>query len=304
MGEKDVTEKTLEAYDDVFADIINGLLFKGKMIVKEEALMDAQPFSMYKADGKIHGQDRDVSKYWKKADGSGISLRLAFLGIENQTNYDKEMPLRVISYDGAAYRAQLGQDIKYPVITLVLYFGDEAWGKNRSLYDCMEIPENFKSYVYNYKINLFEIAHLPKEAIHYFHSDFKIVVDYFIQKHQNKKYTPSRQTIKHVEEILELFRVLTGDRRFENVMNDDTEGGVSNMCEILDQVEARGEARGIAIGEAKGIAIGEAKGIKKGENKLATLIDQLFSLGRMEDIQKAAKDEAYRADLFKEFQIL
>ena len=75
---------------------------------------------MYKADGKIHGQDRDVSKYWKKADGSGISLRLAFLGIENQTNYDKEMPLRVISYDGAAYRAQLGQDIKYPVITLVL----------------------------------------------------------------------------------------------------------------------------------------------------------------------------------------
>lgn len=27
MGEKDITEKTLEAYNDVFADIINVLLF-------------------------------------------------------------------------------------------------------------------------------------------------------------------------------------------------------------------------------------------------------------------------------------
>ena len=64
MGEKDITEKTLEAYDDVFADIINGLLFRGEPIVKEEALIDAQSFSMYKADGEMHGQDRDVSKYW------------------------------------------------------------------------------------------------------------------------------------------------------------------------------------------------------------------------------------------------
>ena len=300
MGEKDITEKTLEAYNDVFADIVNGLLFSGEIIVKEEDLIDAQPYSMYKADGKIHGQDRDVSKYWEKADGTGVSLKVAFLGIENQTNYDEDMPLRVISYDGAHYRAQLGQDIKYPVVTLVLYFGDKAWGKNRSLYDCIEIPENLKSYVNNYKINLFEIARLPQEAIQYFHSDFKIVVDYFIQKHRNKKYNPSKQTIKHVEEILELFRVLTGDTRFEDILNDNPEGGVHNMCEILDQVEARGIAIGEARGEARGVAIGEAKGI----NKLAALIDQLISLGRLEDIQKAAKDEDYRADLFKEFQIL
>ena len=29
MGEKDMTERTLEAYNDVFADIVNVLLFKG-----------------------------------------------------------------------------------------------------------------------------------------------------------------------------------------------------------------------------------------------------------------------------------
>ena len=35
MGQKDIAEKTLEAYNDVFADIVNGLVFKGKKVVKE-----------------------------------------------------------------------------------------------------------------------------------------------------------------------------------------------------------------------------------------------------------------------------
>ena len=33
MGEKDITEKILEDYNDVFADIINGLLFQGEQSV-------------------------------------------------------------------------------------------------------------------------------------------------------------------------------------------------------------------------------------------------------------------------------
>ena len=33
MGEKDIVEKTLEAYNDVFADIVNVLLFKGERII-------------------------------------------------------------------------------------------------------------------------------------------------------------------------------------------------------------------------------------------------------------------------------
>ena len=50
VAEKDMTEKTLEAFNDVFADIVNGLLFKGRQVIQEYALTDAQPFSMYKAD--------------------------------------------------------------------------------------------------------------------------------------------------------------------------------------------------------------------------------------------------------------
>ena len=56
MGAKDITEKTLEAYNDVFSDIVNGLLFHGKQLVQEDMLTDAQPVSMYKADSGIHEQ--------------------------------------------------------------------------------------------------------------------------------------------------------------------------------------------------------------------------------------------------------
>ncbi len=36
MADKDLAEKTLEQYNDVFADIINGLVFDGEQIVQEQ----------------------------------------------------------------------------------------------------------------------------------------------------------------------------------------------------------------------------------------------------------------------------
>ena len=107
LAEKDITEKMLEDYNDVFADIVNGLLFNGRQVIRENALTSGVDHSMYKADGKVHEQERDTAKFWKTGRGS-VSVRLALIGIENQTEYDAEMPLRVIGYDGAAYRAVNG----------------------------------------------------------------------------------------------------------------------------------------------------------------------------------------------------
>ena len=91
MGAKDIMEKTLEGYNDVFADIMNVLLFQGERIVRDEELSDALPRSYYKASGEVREQERDVAKYWHNH-----QIRIAMLGIENQTEEDAEMPLRVI----------------------------------------------------------------------------------------------------------------------------------------------------------------------------------------------------------------
>ncbi len=103
MAEKDITDKVLEDYEDVFADIVNGLVFNGKYVVSEDELQDILPASFYKAfDRKLHEEERDVAKRWKR----GL-INIAVLGIENQTEVYEPMPLRVIAYDGSSYRAQL-----------------------------------------------------------------------------------------------------------------------------------------------------------------------------------------------------
>ena len=244
MAEKDITEKNLEALNDVFADIVNVLLFKGEQVINEKDLEADTTKSMFKADGKIHEQERDVSKFWKNGE-----IRISILGIENQTAQDSDMPLRVISYDGASYKQQLldkNQKKRYPVATLVLYFGtEEKWSKAKHLYDCFEVPEKLKPFVNDYKINVFNIAFLSPKTIAMFKSDFKIIAEYFRAKRLNQKYKGSKEKLKHANETLKMFSALTGDDSFEKVYNAGNfkKGGIT-MCDVVERIRNDGRTEG------------------------------------------------------------
>lgn len=244
MAEKDITEKNLEALNDVFADIVNVLLFKGEQVINEKDLEADTTKSMFKADGKIHEQERDVSKFWKNRE-----IRISILGIENQTAQDSDMPLRVISYDGASYKQQLldkKQKKRYPVATLVLYFGtEEKWSKAKHLYDCFEVPEKLKPFLNDYKINVFNIAFLSPKTIAMFKSDFKIIAEYFRAKRLNQKYKGSKEKLKHANETLKMFSALTGDDSFEKVYNAGNfkKGGIT-MCDVVERIRNDGRTEG------------------------------------------------------------
>ena len=194
----------------------------------------------------------------------------ACLGIENQTDSDADMPLRVISYDGAEYRAQLIRDIssqdggdgdiistkkrrdikRYPVVTLVLYFGyEKPWSSSKSLLDRLTVSDALKPYVQDYRINVFEIAYLTPEQVKLFQSDFRIVADYFVQKRLNHEYKPSPQKMKHVHAVLQMMSIMTGDHRFEDAYNDAIRKEELNMCEVLDRVEKKGYDAGRIAGK-------------------------------------------------------
>ena len=49
-GEKDIAEKVLLSYNDVFSDIVNVLLFGGKEVILENDLEDQTTRTAYKAD--------------------------------------------------------------------------------------------------------------------------------------------------------------------------------------------------------------------------------------------------------------
>ena len=256
MKDKDITQKVLEKYNDVFADILNVLLFNGRDVVEESTLTDALPMSMLKIDGRVRSQERDIAKYWRKS-----KINVALFGLENQTTPNKLMPLRVLGYDGAEYVKQSRKEnidkAKYPVITLVLYLGyEKEWNYPKTLFEVLDIDEDIKPYVNDFKINLFEIAYLDKEKINLFKSDFRILADYLYQMRVNKDYIADETTIEHVEELLTLMSVMTGDNRFEATINDLKGKEKINMCEVLDRVEARGIEKGIEQGIEQGVKRG------------------------------------------------
>ena len=228
MGQKDITQKNFEAYNDVFSDIVNGTLFDGKEVIKPEALVDATAKSQYKADDNvIHEQERDVAKYWTD---KNCYIRLALLGVENQLAIDMDMPLRVIGYDGSSYRDEMNQDEividevtgkkhkirheRYPVVTIVLYFGKVPWKKPLRLYDVLKISDELKPFVNDYKINLIDVPRLTGEQVEKFTSDFQIIADYFVQLSKNKDYVPKEKNIKHADSFLKLMSVLTQDNKY------------------------------------------------------------------------------------------
>ena len=284
MAEKDITEKILESYNDVFADIVNGLLFNGEQIIHPDELEDQAPRSAYKADGKLRDMERDVAKRWIKN-----NIRIACVGFENQTDPDPDMVLRVYGYDGAEYRWQCLKENqgrpRYPVVTLVLYFGyRNHWNQPTSLHKALDIPECFRPYVPDVKINLFEIAYLSREQVNLFKSDFKVVADYFVQKRENGNYIPSPEKLDHVKAVMQLLSVFEKDRRYEEVFNKTVEKGeIDNMNEWLDRVEAKSEA--------------------KGEQKFASLVNTLLADGKVDEIAKASSDKEYRDSLYKKYAI-
>ena len=252
MGQKDLSEKILVAYDDVFADIVNVLLFKGQSMILPEELEDRGAKAVYKEDGMLHELDRDVVKRWRKGD-----VRLACIGIENQTAVDPDMVFRVISYDGTAYRAQLNEKMSgvghYPVITIVLYFGyQKRWNAPVSLLEKVEVPDGLDPYVQDYRINLFEVAYLSEEQVELFQSDFKIVADYFVQKRKNKEYRPSNMTIRHVEAVLQLLAVMENDSRFLEIQYKKNGKKVETMCDVLDRAIEKGVKQGMKQGMVQG----------------------------------------------------
>ena len=251
-------------------------------------LEDRNPHSFYKTDGKIRELERDVVKRWKKQ-----NIRIACIGMENQTDQDPNMVLRVAGYDGTEYRVQINNlrtgEKPYPVITIVLYFGYKGrWNQPKTLYETLDIPEELRPYVNDMRINLFEIAYLTREQVNLFKSDFRVVADYFVQMREKGEYNPGNEVVQHIQEVLQMLNVMDKEKRFEDSLNEEImEGKVNNMSEWLDKV----------------IKTSEERGEEKGENRMGKLVKILLKQGRTEDLDRAVGDSEFRDQLFQEFQI-
>lgn len=258
MGKKDLSEKRLEDYEDVFADIVNVLAFHGERLLREDNLTAAPTESVYDDEtGVLRSQFRDVLKY----DKPGNTI-ISVIGLENQSSTDQDMVLRVMKYNAASYQAQIdrGEKHRRPVFTLVLYFGLTPWSGPRTVMESLKLDDiPYGKYagelVMDGRINVYEIAFLPKEIREKFTSDFRIAADYFcaVREGREEEFSRDKRAFKHVKELLEFFRVFAGDSRYAayepEITKKAEKGELISMCGIIDSALMKGEKKGKLEGE-------------------------------------------------------
>lgn len=293
MGSKDMAEMTLLQHKDVFADVMNAMMFGGEQIVSPDDLEPVPTKGIYRPSGdKMRGLDRDAAMLWRESE-----IRIASVGIEDQTTIESDMPLRVMNYDAADYRRQIAvNDARrrkklekipyYPVITFVLYYGaDRRWTKPRSLLDAMSVDARIARYVSDYRINVVNLAFLTNSQIGRFANDIGIISRYLSNVRTGRDCAHGLDLVPtHWTETMDVLGALGGP---DVVLPDDEEG--SKMPTVAEMVEAqyakrearaekRAEKRGLALGEKRGRKLGESKGIIATCRNLGATDDQCIAL--------------------------
>ena len=122
----------------------------------------------------------------------------------------------------------------------------------------------------------------------FFVSDIGFVADYLNEGTFEKR---RNQKIVHVKALCEMMEALTGDVRFtepaEELPQRQRERKGVVMCEYIDMLEAKGEARGII----------------KGEDRLAQLMQILLREHRYTELNQIADNFTKRQELYQAYGI-
>ncbi|MCM1047993.1 MAG: Rpn family recombination-promoting nuclease/putative transposase [Clostridiales bacterium] len=265
---KDIGWKGYLADNDRYADIINGVCCKGRQMVTGDDLkeLDTQTGFLQKLNRGIKIRDT-----LRKA---AFGVNFAIIGIENQENLDYSMPLRSMSYDTGEYEKQAakirrknrkklkdlrGSEYLYgfgkkdrlnPVITLIIYSGEEEWNEPESLHemiDFTDIPENMINMVQDYKVNLIEIRKLTDTSI--FKTDVRQVFDFIRcskDKAALKNLVEGDEAYKSMEEdAYEVVAQYTNATELIEAKEDYYgKDGKVDMCKALKELIEDGRAEG------------------------------------------------------------
>ena len=243
--EKDITTNDFIANNDVFADIANVNLFAGKRVIAPEDLESVPTDSSYKdLEGQHHILFRDMGYAYSSYAGQ-IQKIVARNRRQKNSAYSK------VIHD---YQRLI------PVATFILYFGSERWEKPLSLLDILNIPENKKNFwknlINDYKIKVIHVSDQPEELRKKYQSDFGIIADYLSfgknYRERDKHLRANTRKLIHVEQVLDMLKALSGDKRFEKIkesfLERENKEECDTMCSLLDMCEEEGIKKGIEIG--------------------------------------------------------
>ena len=272
MGKKDTLTKEYMGDNHIFADVFNYFLFDGEKVVHADDLHELNSTELtvpYRMDGVMMPvqKDRDILKMASiKHDDSAIYL---LLGIENQSEIHYAMPVKNMVYDAIRYSKQVDEIAKAyrkslqektdkdftlssaeylsgfrkedritPVITVVVYFGADAWDGPKSLHEMLSVDKKeYLSMIPDYKLNLIAPANMTKDEINKLSTELREVLLYV-------KYSKDKL---HLTELLKNDNGFTHlDKKTVQVINALTNSnikieesqGEEKMCIAMDEIRA------------------------------------------------------------------
>ncbi len=260
----DTVEKEFLAFPDIAADTINALLYQGQALTDAECLWPGPTETIYQGREQLRNQYEDLTKY-KLIDGR---VRVMYL-IANQTGVDSKMLLRKAGYTGGIYREQYEGKIRdtFPVIELVLYWGNKRWRSSRSIrrmFEKRRLPGEMWKYIDGVQLHVYEMRRLPEDTRQLFQSDMRIVVDYLAEGENYR----SHRKITHKAALIKMIKVLSGETDTDGVEEWLRKQGIReedeiSVCELFDQYERKGRQEG----KQEGIAAGRREGRKEGKKE-------------------------------------
>lgn len=296
------------------ADLLNGVIFHGKQIVRESDMQELNPVlhNVSRKNNRISAVENTLDLSMMVTVGE-VKFRLM---IQGQTIEHYVMPVRVLHEKGTDYYNQWkglqkihkeAQDLKnkeaflsgitcqdkfYPVIHIIIYFGKKRWKAARKMDDLFhteKFPEELKRLFTEKSILIFDMRHFSNEE--WFRTDLRQVCG-FLQRTNDrtklKAYMEENQEIFAAlpEDAYDFLAVMAGIRNLQLIKTKvQTEGGEFDMCKAIKEMlrDSRQEGR------------------QEGQEKMAALSEKLILSDRISELLKASTDRAYRDKLLEEF---
>lgn len=276
----DIVVKNYWRNNEQFADFFNAVLFDGEQVIKPDELedIDTEESSVleHKEYAESIGASRDNVKIRKKS--TRYDVEFVILGMEGQEHIHYAMPMRVMGYDYGTYKKQYDDNAsKYrhtkglsddefiskmkktdkfiPVITIVVYYGEKAWDGAISLHGMLNIPEEMKPFVNDYKIHLVE-ARKNNLKLHNINNKdlfnlLEILLDRSGRLNEIKEKAINYAREHEVEKSVIMTVAGAANCKMDYNMNEKK--GDADMCTVFEETWKEGLAEGIIEGEAKGI---------------------------------------------------
>mgnify|MGYP004652656119 FL=1 len=242
-----------------FADVFNTVLFNGKQVLKPEDLKEADTdiSSVIKFNNHAETVQRILDVVRKTADGTDFII----WGLENQEKIHYAMPLRHMIANALIYLKEYNElsarnkreknysssgeflsgltktDRLHPIIGLCIYYGEEEWDGPTNLVDMIQVTEDLKPMVSDYKMNLLQIRSC--EHFQFQNNDVQTVFD-MVRLIYEEDYTNFNKRYKDksisTELGLTIGSIVNSQRIINQSLTMEERESEIDMCKALENL--------------------------------------------------------------------